>query len=56
MIETLLALLLGAFIMYGIQPGPLLFQSQAALVWRISTSGNCTDRTLDGGGGPEGRP
>jgi len=32
------AILLGAFQNYGIQPGPLLFQSQAALVWGLIAS------------------
>jgi putative tricarboxylic transport membrane protein len=30
--------LLGAFQNYGLQPGPLLFQSQAALVWGLVAS------------------
>jgi putative tricarboxylic transport membrane protein len=32
------AVLLGAFQNYGLQPGPLLFQSQAALVWGLVAS------------------
>jgi len=32
------AILLGAFQNYGIQPGPLLFQSQADLVWGLIAS------------------
>ena len=32
------AIIMGAFIMYGIQPGPLLFQSQPALVWGLIDS------------------
>jgi putative tricarboxylic transport membrane protein len=32
------AVLLGAFIMYGIQPGPLLFQSEPGLVWGLVDS------------------
>jgi putative tricarboxylic transport membrane protein len=32
------AVLLGAFIMYGIQPGPLLFETQPDLVWGLITS------------------
>jgi putative tricarboxylic transport membrane protein len=32
------AILLGAFQNYGLQPGPLLFQSQAALVWGLIAS------------------
>ncbi|MBL8380770.1 MAG: tripartite tricarboxylate transporter permease [Burkholderiales bacterium] len=32
------AILLGAFQNYGIQPGPLLFESQAALVWGLIAS------------------
>jgi putative tricarboxylic transport membrane protein len=32
------AILLGAFQNYGIQPGPLLFQSQAELVWGVIAS------------------
>jgi putative tricarboxylic transport membrane protein len=32
------AILLGAFQNYGIQPGPLLFQSQAELVWGLIAS------------------
>ncbi len=32
------AIIMGAFIMYGIQPGPLLFQSQPALVWGLVDS------------------
>ena len=32
------AILLGAFQNYGIQPGPLLFQSQSALVWGLIAS------------------
>jgi len=32
------AVLLGAFIMYGIQPGPLLFQSRPDLVWGLIDS------------------
>lgn len=35
---TTTAVLLGAFVMYGIQPGPLLFQNQPALVWGLLTS------------------
>ena len=32
------AIIMGAFIVYGIQPGPLLFQSQPALVWGLIDS------------------
>ncbi|MCC6198452.1 MAG: tripartite tricarboxylate transporter permease [Burkholderiales bacterium] len=32
------AVLMGAFIMYGIQPGPLLFQNDPALVWGLIDS------------------
>ncbi len=32
------AVLLGAFIMYGIQPGPLLFQTKPDLVWGLVNS------------------
>ncbi len=32
------AVLLGAFVMYGIQPGPLLFENQPSLVWGLLTS------------------
>src|SRR5687767_8166806 len=32
------AILLGAFQNYGIQPGPLLFQTQASLVWALIAS------------------
>ncbi|WP_129656697.1 tripartite tricarboxylate transporter permease [Rothia halotolerans] len=32
------AVLLGAFIMYGVQPGPLLFTEQPTLVWGLITS------------------
>jgi putative tricarboxylic transport membrane protein len=32
------AILLGAFIMYGIQPGPLLFQNRPDLVWGLIDS------------------
>lgn len=32
------AVLLGAFIMYGIQPGPLLFQNRPDLVWGLVNS------------------
>ena len=32
------AILLGAFQNYGIQPGPLLFESQASLVWGLIAS------------------
>src|SRR5579883_499316 len=32
------AILMGAFIMYGIQPGPLLFQNQPDLVWGLIAS------------------
>jgi putative tricarboxylic transport membrane protein len=32
------AVLLGAFIMYGVQPGPLLFQSRPDLVWGLIDS------------------
>jgi putative tricarboxylic transport membrane protein len=32
------AVLLGAFIMYGIQPGPLLFQNRPDLVWGLIDS------------------
>ena len=32
------AVLLGAFVMYGIQPGPLLFQSRPDLVWGVIDS------------------
>ena len=35
---TTTAVLLGAFVMYGIQPGPLLFQNQPSLVWGLLTS------------------
>lgn len=35
---TTTAVLLGAFIMYGIQPGPLLFDTQPDLVWGLLTS------------------
>ncbi|GAA2179802.1 tripartite tricarboxylate transporter permease [Brooklawnia cerclae] len=35
---TTTAVLLGAFVMYGVQPGPLLFQNQPALVWGLLTS------------------
>ncbi|WIY82803.1 tripartite tricarboxylate transporter permease [Propionimicrobium sp. PCR01-08-3] len=35
---TTTAVLLGAFVMYGVQPGPLLFQSQPSLVWGLLTS------------------
>lgn len=35
---TTTAVLLGAFIMYGIQPGPLLFANQPTLVWGLLTS------------------
>ena len=29
---------MGAFIMYGIQPGPMLFQTQSDLVWGLIAS------------------
>ncbi len=32
------AVLLGAFLMYGIQPGPLLFENEPALVWGLIAS------------------
>jgi putative tricarboxylic transport membrane protein len=32
------AVLLGAFIMYGVQPGPLLFDEEPVLVWGLITS------------------
>jgi putative tricarboxylic transport membrane protein len=32
------AVLLGAFVMYGIQPGPLLFQNRPDLVWGLVNS------------------
>jgi putative tricarboxylic transport membrane protein len=32
------AVLLGAFIIYGVQPGPLLFEQQPALVWGLLAS------------------
>ena len=32
------AVLLGAFTIYGVQPGPLLFESQPALVWGLLVS------------------
>ncbi len=32
------AVLLGAFIMYGVQPGPLLFQTRPDLVWGLINS------------------
>src|SRR3984885_69890 len=32
------AVIMGAFIMYGIQPGPMLFQSQPNLVWGLIAS------------------
>ena len=32
------AVLMGAFIMYGIQPGPLLFQNHPSLVWGLIAS------------------
>jgi putative tricarboxylic transport membrane protein len=32
------AVMLGAFVMYGIQPGPLLFQSRPDLVWGLVNS------------------
>jgi putative tricarboxylic transport membrane protein len=32
------AIIMGAFIMYGIQPGPLLFQNQPDLVWGLIAS------------------
>jgi putative tricarboxylic transport membrane protein len=32
------AVLLGAFIVFGLQPGPLLFESQPALVWGLLVS------------------
>lgn len=32
------AIIMGAFIVYGLQPGPLLFQSQPALVWGLIDS------------------
>lgn len=35
---TTTAVLLGAFVMYGIQPGPLLFDNQPSLVWGLLTS------------------
>lgn len=35
---TTTAVLLGAFVMYGVQPGPLLFQNQPSLVWGLLTS------------------
>nr|WP_083655411.1 tripartite tricarboxylate transporter permease [Vaginimicrobium propionicum] len=35
---TTTAVLLGAFVMYGLQPGPLLFDSQPNLVWGLLTS------------------
>lgn len=35
---TTTAVLLGAFVMYGVQPGPLLFQNQPTLVWGLLTS------------------
>lgn len=35
---TTTAVLLGAFVMYGVQPGPLLFHNQPALVWGLLTS------------------
>jgi len=35
---TTTAVLLGAFVMYGIQPGPLLFEKQPELVWGLLTS------------------
>ncbi|MGJ9494638.1 tripartite tricarboxylate transporter permease [Actinotignum sp. GS-2025a] len=35
---TTTAVLLGAFVMYGIQPGPLLFENQPTLVWGLLTS------------------
>ena len=35
---TTTAVLLGAFVMYGIQPGPLLFTNQPELVWGLLTS------------------
>ncbi len=35
---TTTAVLLGAFVMYGIQPGPLLFTNQPDLVWGLLTS------------------
>lgn len=35
---TTTAVLLGAFIMYGVQPGPLLFENQPSLVWGLLTS------------------
>ncbi|MDD7687642.1 MAG: tripartite tricarboxylate transporter permease [Actinomycetaceae bacterium] len=35
---TTTAVLLGAFVMYGVQPGPLLFENQPELVWGLLTS------------------
>jgi putative tricarboxylic transport membrane protein len=35
---TTTAVLLGAFVMYGVQPGPLLFENQPSLVWGLLTS------------------
>ena len=32
------AVLLGAFTIYGLQPGPLLFETQPALVWGLLVS------------------
>jgi putative tricarboxylic transport membrane protein len=32
------AVIMGAFIMYGIQPGPMLFQNQSDLVWGLIAS------------------
>ena len=32
------AVIMGAFITYGIQPGPLLFQTQPDLVWGLIAS------------------
>ncbi|MDO5661435.1 MAG: tripartite tricarboxylate transporter permease [Brachybacterium sp.] len=32
------AILLGAFVMFGLQPGPLLFEQQPALVWGLLVS------------------
>ena len=32
------AVIMGAFIMYGIQPGPMLFQTQPDLVWGLIAS------------------
>lgn len=32
------AVLLGAFVIYGVQPGPLLFETQPALVWGLLVS------------------